>query len=147
VGVAAWALVISIVAGCTAMASLVWQIVSWRKTGPDVHVAAAQVFGDNGDGSEAHVRIVNKGRTAVQIVKADGLWWAGGYLRSGYPSTTSALPTKLEPHHELEVLLEEVDSKRLHVSASRDRGRINVWLGNNEVVVHRLTSDQMFFFE
>jgi hypothetical protein len=64
------ALVISIVAGCIALASLTWNVLSWALSGPRVRVRMHVLALDDGTFDVA-AYIWNKGRAPVDVVVAE----------------------------------------------------------------------------
>lgn len=83
-GVAAWALVISIFAATTSLASLVWQIISWRRTGPSLRIECVERLPPGERALE--VKVFNRGRGDVELVQV--------YLHYPDPSFTRRLRTE-----------------------------------------------------
>lgn len=66
------ALIVSIIALAVALASLSWQINSWRRSGPVVSVSTSNAFPTYGDRIGAHhaaVTVRNTGRAPVQVTR------------------------------------------------------------------------------
>lgn len=95
------AFVIAIVAACTAVASLAWNVIGWRLSGPRVRVRTHLAF--EGKRLRLAAYVWNKGRAPVDIVDAvahhDG--WRNSRLVPmlcvAEPEVDPGLPYRLEP--------------------------------------------------
>jgi hypothetical protein len=99
------ALIVSVLALVVAASSLVWQVISWRRSGPQVKVETANSFpvfdepGGRRDLGDHHVEVkaYNGGRAPVTLT-AWGLQLPGGRTAiSRGTAWSSPMPHRLEP--------------------------------------------------
>jgi hypothetical protein len=104
-GVAAWALAISIFAVVIASLSLAWQIVSWRRTGPVVIISWAKIakWEPGDDIRTLRMAVRNKGRMNAQLLAASIIFTNfRPSLEGRQVYTDPPLPLILEAGHEIE---------------------------------------------
>jgi hypothetical protein len=140
-GVSAWALVISIFAAVLALTSLAWQIVwqirSWKHSGPVVSIVGTSIGGyDRATGQlgpcQIGVSLNNTGRASVEVVGAWVVRKKNGETVAHVPIFGDLqLPRTLEAQHQL-----TIEGKPLapEILWADDEQIIEVNLGNGKKV-------------